>query len=207
MQLGGIEHIARELVKARRVIFTGCGTAWHAGLIGEYLFEDLARIPAETEYASEFRYRNPIIGIRHGGGGHQPVRRDGRHAGRAARGARQGRAGAGHCERRRLDHRPRDRCGRVPARRAGNRRGLDQGLHLPGGGGGADGPVPGPPAVHEPGIHGGDACAAWRPFPTRSPPCWSSPSRFTMWRPSSSTATTGCSWAAATTTRWPWKGP
>ena len=61
VQLGGIQAIARELVKARRVILTGCGTAWHAGLIGEYLFEDLARIPAEVEYASEFRYRNPIV--------------------------------------------------------------------------------------------------------------------------------------------------
>jgi len=61
IQLGGIEGIARELIKTRRVIFTACGTAWHAGLIGEFLFEDLARIPAEVEYASEFRYRNPII--------------------------------------------------------------------------------------------------------------------------------------------------
>ena len=61
VQLGGIENISRELVKTRRVIFTACGTAWHAGLIGEHLFEGLARIPAEVEYASEFRYRNPII--------------------------------------------------------------------------------------------------------------------------------------------------
>ena len=61
VQLGGIESVARELVKTRRVIFTACGTAWHAALIGEYLFEDLARIPAEVEYASEFRYRNPIV--------------------------------------------------------------------------------------------------------------------------------------------------
>jgi len=61
IQLGGIEQLARELVKTRRIILTGCGTAWHAGLIGEYLFEDLARIPTEVEYASEFRYRNPII--------------------------------------------------------------------------------------------------------------------------------------------------
>ena len=61
VQLGGIESVARELVKSRRFIFTACGTAWHAGLIGEFLFEDLARLPAETEYASEFRYRNPII--------------------------------------------------------------------------------------------------------------------------------------------------
>ena len=61
VQLGGIEEISRELVKARRVVLTACGTAWHAGLIGEYLFEDLARIPTEVEYASEFRYRNPIV--------------------------------------------------------------------------------------------------------------------------------------------------
>jgi len=61
VQLGGIESVARELIKAKRIIITGCGTAWHAGLIGEFLFEDLARVPTEVEYASEFRYRNPII--------------------------------------------------------------------------------------------------------------------------------------------------
>ncbi|MCH8271493.1 MAG: glutamine--fructose-6-phosphate transaminase (isomerizing), partial [Planctomycetes bacterium] len=61
VHLGGIAAYGRELVQARRVIFSACGTAWHAGLIGEYLFEDLARVPAETEYASEFRYRNPVI--------------------------------------------------------------------------------------------------------------------------------------------------
>jgi glucosamine--fructose-6-phosphate aminotransferase (isomerizing) len=59
--LGGLNQFARDLVKARRVIITGCGTAWHAGLVGEYLMEDLAKIPTEVEYASEFRYRNPII--------------------------------------------------------------------------------------------------------------------------------------------------
>ncbi len=61
VHLGGIGQCARELTRARRIILTGCGTAWHAALVGEYLFEDLARIPTETEYASEFRYRNPII--------------------------------------------------------------------------------------------------------------------------------------------------
>ncbi len=61
IKLGGLTQIARQLVKTRRIIITGCGTAWHAGLLGEYLFEDLARIPTEVEYASEFRYRNPII--------------------------------------------------------------------------------------------------------------------------------------------------
>lgn len=59
--LGGLANYARELVRTRRLIITGCGTAWHAGLVGEYLFEELARIPTEVEYASEFRYRNPIM--------------------------------------------------------------------------------------------------------------------------------------------------
>ena len=61
IKLGGLSELSRQLVRTRRVILTGCGTAWHAGLVGEYLFEDLARIPTEVEYASEFRYRNPII--------------------------------------------------------------------------------------------------------------------------------------------------
>jgi glucosamine--fructose-6-phosphate aminotransferase (isomerizing) len=61
VHLGGISDIAKPLAHARRIILTACGTAWHAGLVGEFLFEDLARIPTEVEYASEFRYRNPII--------------------------------------------------------------------------------------------------------------------------------------------------
>ena len=64
IKLGGIAEHLRELTRARQVIFTACGTAFHAGLVGEFLLEQLARIPAETEYASEFRYRNPIIGDR-----------------------------------------------------------------------------------------------------------------------------------------------
>ncbi len=59
--LGGIQSHLRELTRAKRIILTACGTAWHAGLVGEFLFEQLSRIPAEVEYASEFRYRNPII--------------------------------------------------------------------------------------------------------------------------------------------------
>jgi len=59
--LGGIAQHARTLARAKRIIFTAQGTAWHAGLVGEYLFEDIAKLPAETEYASEFRYRNPLI--------------------------------------------------------------------------------------------------------------------------------------------------
>ncbi|MFI4892891.1 MAG: glutamine--fructose-6-phosphate transaminase (isomerizing) [Phycisphaerales bacterium JB058] len=59
--LGGLLGCAKELVRARKFIMTGQGTALHAGMIGEYLFEDLAKIPTEVEYASEFRYRNPIV--------------------------------------------------------------------------------------------------------------------------------------------------
>lgn len=59
--LGGITKFIRELTKARKIILTGCGTAWHACLVGEYIIEQLARIPTEVEYASELRYRNPII--------------------------------------------------------------------------------------------------------------------------------------------------
>jgi len=62
--LGGLTRVARELARCERIILTGCGTAWHACLIGEFLIEDLARIPCEVEYASEFRYRNPLIGDR-----------------------------------------------------------------------------------------------------------------------------------------------
>jgi len=61
VHLGGLRDCTRELIRAKRFIFTACGTAWHAGLVAEYMFEDLARIPTETEYASEFRYRNPIL--------------------------------------------------------------------------------------------------------------------------------------------------
>jgi glutamine---fructose-6-phosphate transaminase (isomerizing) len=59
--LGGLNAFAKELVKSRRVILTAQGTALHSAMIGEYLLEDLAKIPAECEYASEFRYRNPLI--------------------------------------------------------------------------------------------------------------------------------------------------
>ena len=59
--LGGISDYEQKIMSADRIIIVACGTSWHAGLIGEYLFEDLARISVEVEYASEFRYRNPII--------------------------------------------------------------------------------------------------------------------------------------------------
>jgi glucosamine--fructose-6-phosphate aminotransferase (isomerizing) len=59
--LGGIMDYEDKFIHAKRIIIVACGTSWHAGLVGEYLFEDIARIPVEVEYASEFRYRNPVI--------------------------------------------------------------------------------------------------------------------------------------------------
>ncbi len=61
LTLGGLHTVMDQLKDAKRIIIVACGTSWHAGLVGEYLFEEFARIPTEVEYASEFRYRNPII--------------------------------------------------------------------------------------------------------------------------------------------------
>ncbi len=61
VSLGGIIEYEQRLVSAQRIIIVACGTSWHAGLVGEYLFEDIARIPVEVEYASEFRYRSPVL--------------------------------------------------------------------------------------------------------------------------------------------------
>ncbi|WP_139925040.1 glutamine--fructose-6-phosphate transaminase (isomerizing) [Hymenobacter sp. DG01] len=61
LNMGGVRAYERKFVNADRIIIVACGTSWHAGLVAEYLIEDLARIPVEVEYASEFRYRNPII--------------------------------------------------------------------------------------------------------------------------------------------------
>ena len=62
VQLGGIEHVMDELVNAKRIVIAACGTSWHSGLVGEYLFEYLAKTPVEVEYASEFRYKEQLIG-------------------------------------------------------------------------------------------------------------------------------------------------
>ena len=61
--LGGIEDYLDRLKHAKRIVICACGTSWHAALIGEYLIEEFARIPVEVDYASEFRYRNPIVGV------------------------------------------------------------------------------------------------------------------------------------------------
>jgi glucosamine--fructose-6-phosphate aminotransferase (isomerizing) len=59
--LSGLESFKQELIAANRIVIVACGTSWHAGLVAEYIFEELARINVEVEYASEFRYRNPVI--------------------------------------------------------------------------------------------------------------------------------------------------
>ncbi|SMD34009.1 glucosamine--fructose-6-phosphate aminotransferase (isomerizing) [Reichenbachiella faecimaris] len=61
LTLGGIYEYSQALINARRIIVLACGTSWHSGLVAEYLFEEYCRIPVEVEYASEFRYRNPVI--------------------------------------------------------------------------------------------------------------------------------------------------
>jgi glutamine---fructose-6-phosphate transaminase (isomerizing) len=61
VKLGGLYDVMPRIEKAKRIIIIGCGTSWHAGMVGEYLIEEFARIPVEVEYASEFRYRNPVI--------------------------------------------------------------------------------------------------------------------------------------------------
>ena len=61
IKMSGVDDNMSKFLNADRIIIIACGTSWHAGLVGEYLFEDMARIPVEVEYASEFRYRNPII--------------------------------------------------------------------------------------------------------------------------------------------------
>lgn len=62
IKMAGIDAHLDRFLKANRIVIVACGTSWHAGLVAEYIFEELARIPVEVEYASEFRYRNPIIG-------------------------------------------------------------------------------------------------------------------------------------------------
>ena len=62
IKMAGVEDHIDKFLNAQKITIVACGTSWHAGLVAEYIFEDLARIPVEVEYASEFRYRNPVIG-------------------------------------------------------------------------------------------------------------------------------------------------
>ena len=62
VRLGGLKDCIPEILNAKRIIITACGTSWHAGLIGSYVIEELVRIPVNVEYASEFRYRETVVG-------------------------------------------------------------------------------------------------------------------------------------------------
>jgi len=79
VQLGGISDFEQKITNAERIVFVACGTSWHAALVGEYLFEELARVPVEVEYASEFRYRNPIISEQRCCNSHISIRRNSRY--------------------------------------------------------------------------------------------------------------------------------
>ncbi len=148
-QFGGLNLTPAEFRQIDRFMFCACGTAWHACLVAEHLIERFARLPVEVDYASEFRYRNSPLDPQHALFRHQPVRRDDRHPGRAARGQAQGLPGPRDQQRRRLDHRPRGRRRHLPARRAGDRRRLDEGLHLAAAGRRHDRPLRRADARHE----------------------------------------------------------
>ena len=130
-KFGGLNLSPQQLRSMRRFVMTACGTSWHAALVGEYQIESLARLPVEVEYASELRYQQPAAGRPHAGLRHHAKRRDGRHAGRAAGDAAEGLSGAGHLQRGGQHDRAGVRRRRLPPRRTGDRRGLDQGLHFP----------------------------------------------------------------------------
>ena len=119
-----------QLAAIERVTILACGTSWHAGLVGKFMIEQLARVPVEVDYGSEYRYRDPIVAPQHAGDRHHAVGRDRRHAGRAARGQAGGRGQHRHLQRRRQHGDARDRRHRLHARRAGDRRRVDQGLHV-----------------------------------------------------------------------------
>ena len=112
-----IATAARDLRSVNRIVITACGTSWHAGLIGGYMLEELARIPVTVEYASEFRYRNTVLDEGTLVMGDQPVGGDGRHARRAPGGKAQGLPHHGGRERRRgRASRPRPTSGSICTR-------------------------------------------------------------------------------------------
>ncbi len=112
-----------------RVVLLACGTSWHAALVGKFLIEQLARVPVEVDYGSEYRYRQPIVVGLRSRGRHHAVGRDGRHARGAARGTATGRSQPRHLQRRRQHGHARGRGHDPDARRPGDRRRVDQGVH------------------------------------------------------------------------------
>ena len=129
---GGLNLDPQQLRQVERIILTACGTSYHAALVGEYLFEEFARIPVEVEYASEFRYRNPpidrntiVLAITQSG-----ETADTLAALRESK--RKGHPTLALCNVVGSTHRPRGRRRRLPARRPGDRRRQHQGVHQPG---------------------------------------------------------------------------
>ena len=148
--LGGLTDHVRDLVKAQRYILTGQGTAWHAALVGDYLMEDLAKVVTEATYASEFRYRNPIV---EEGTVVVAISQSGETADTLAalrEGKEKGALAPGRRQRRRLHHRPRNRRRHLSPRRPGNRRRQHQGIYLPVRGADDAVALHRPPAIHEP---------------------------------------------------------
>ena len=123
------------LAGIERVTILACGTSWHAGLVGKFLIEQLARVPVEVDYGSEYRYREPDRDAEHAGRGHHAVRakRPTRWR-RCAKPSARRRVSVGHLQRGRQHGDARDRRHHLHPCRAGNRRGVDQGLHLAAGG-------------------------------------------------------------------------
>jgi glucosamine--fructose-6-phosphate aminotransferase (isomerizing) len=137
--LAGMGTSPRELADLNRVVLVGCGTSLHAGLVGEYAFEEIAGIHAEVEQAAEFRYRNPILGSRDLV---VAVSQSGETADTLAA-VREAKQKGGLCHEPlqcgSLHHCPRDGAGSLSACRTGDFRRVDQGLHLSGGGSPHDG--------------------------------------------------------------------
>ena len=116
----------------QRIVIVACGTSYHAGLVGRYAIEEWARVPVEMDIASEYRYRNPVIGKQRPGDRHHPVGRDGRHAGGDAPRPRERRQGAGDHQRDGQPGDPRRRHGALHPRRPRGQRRRDQDLRRPG---------------------------------------------------------------------------
>ena len=116
--LGEMKLSDKELAEAASINIAACGTSWHAALTGKYMIERLARLPVDVDYASEYRYRNPIPDAKALG----LLITQSRIAAQRAQDPR-------HRQRRRLDHRPRSRWRDLYARGAGNRRGFNEGIH------------------------------------------------------------------------------
>ena len=127
---GDVRFPTNELAAVDRVTILACGTSWHAGLVGKFMIEQLARIPVEVDYGSEYRYRHPIVSRKDTGRRHHAIRRNGRYTRGPARGEGRWRVQHRHLQRGRQYGDARDRRHHLHTRRPRDRRGLDQGVHV-----------------------------------------------------------------------------